>query len=358
MLLVLACFSGCGVGDAGSPLAAGTSLMPRISQAVIAPKDPQRLAASPSAELLRRAHLAEALGQRNVPPTSRAMLDWSRLLLERLDPVWGGVLAWTPERLAQAPAAMTLLDQALALDLFAGAWALSREQQFRTAFDRVDEYVQDQLRRRGASSDKVTAAALGYRAMRESQPRQLPARFSVADYWQLRSEHDRRQLGIPALSGPATAADLATLALSYLRAAQVFGSDTYRAEAMLIAGALASAAVPPLCEGGAAILWLWHQLARSGPGSERWHDAQHAVFDAADSDQEAPVSCDTAIATARANALLAARAHGQQRPSADLVQAAVRSLPPAPETAETLAVLAPVLATLEPQAPTEPTGDP
>lgn len=356
MLLMLACCSGCGGGEVDSRPPAGSLLLARISQAVVAPEAPRFLEASPSALLLRRARLAEALSQRHGPSTSSAMLDWSRALLRRLDPVWGGLLAWMPDRLAEVPAATTLLDQALALDVFAGAWALSREAQFRRAFERVDEYIQDQLRRRSAPDDRSAAAALGYRALRESRPEQLPARFSVADYWQLRSEHDRRQLGVPALSGPATAADLATLALSYLRAARAFDSDNYRAEAVLIAGALASAAPLPLCEGGAAVLWLWHQLARSGAGAQRWQDAQQAALDAVDPGHEGPVSCGTAIATARANALLAVRAHGQQRPSAHLLAAAIRSLPPAPETAETLAVLAHALATLESQAPKQATG--
>lgn len=355
VLLVLACVGACGGGEPASPTSLGRAAEPlpmaRILSALAPPDDADGLDARATLELLRRAGLAGGLDQ---PQGRAALLSWSRVLLQRLDPVWGGLLAWTPQRLAPAPAATTLLDQALALQVFARAWTLSQERQFRTAFERVDEYIQDQLRRPEPSGAGVALDQLGYRAMRRSRPAALPARFTVADYWQLRSAHDRRQLGMPELAGTATVEALATLAISYLHAAAAFGSDNYRAEAALIARALAEPAAPPLCEGGALALWLWHQLAQVDADSGVWLELQRAALDPAQVSAPATVRCAAPMATTRANALLAARAQHRGRPMAHLLMAAVRQLPAPPESTQSLAALTDLLASIPPEGALQP----
>lgn len=168
----------------------------------------------------------------HVPDSLPQIIDAATRVVERIDPVWGGVLEYTPVDLvalhepdtaaAGAPVlAKTLGTQALALEVFAVVYQATGEQRFANAFALVDEYVQDWLRRRDGRY------AQGQRA----RPEGLRSGLTVADYWNARREHDRRSLGVPAVYGDADVAVQLDLARAYLAAASVFADANYRAEA-------------------------------------------------------------------------------------------------------------------------------
>ncbi len=153
------------------------------------------------------------------------------LLFDHIDPVWRGVLEQPAAKLPAATEelgfATRIETQSAALQVFAVAYWLTREKRFRTAFAGVDGYLQDWLR--GSDGEFAAGQAL--------QPALLRRPFTAADYWQLRREHDRRQLGLPAARGSASAQALAELGLSYLVAADAFKDDVYMVEAAHLAEA-------------------------------------------------------------------------------------------------------------------------
>ncbi|MEM1230345.1 MAG: hypothetical protein AAGI15_07410 [Pseudomonadota bacterium] len=237
-----------------------------------------------SEELLQRAALLLQMPSGSTTGALEAVQD----LFERLDPVWGGLLTTDTDQLDRRTDAALLQEQALALVVFEHAYQRSGEQRFRNAFDQVDAFVQDRLR-----SGQGNAAALGYAHALRAAPDRLPGHVSVARYWQLRRSHERRELGLPALAGEATAVDLAALGRAYLVRAQVSDGRRYRDEALRLATALAKPSwqLTP-CEALAPTLVLWQMLESGLETSPAWQQRKAQLLAEHDLAGRASEHCD------------------------------------------------------------------
>ncbi|MGI9326128.1 MAG: hypothetical protein ACR2PZ_12970 [Pseudomonadales bacterium] len=171
------------------------------------------------------------LAQEDQKRLAEQIAERAALLFEHVDPVWRGVLEQPAAQLQPVPDelgfATRIETQSAAMQVFAIAYWLTGEKRFRTAFAGVDGYLQDWLRGSGGA----------FAAGQALQPPSLRRPFTAADYWQLRREHDRRQLGLPAVQGSASAQALAALGLSYLVAADAFEDEIYLVEAERLAEA-------------------------------------------------------------------------------------------------------------------------
>lgn len=148
--------------------------------------------------------------------------------LKLLDPVWGGVFQAYFER-TDANGKIThgvipekrIAGQAQAMGVFAFAYQLTGETRFRNAIGMIDDYLQSWL-----SSGKGT-----FYTSQEDEPLNLPVRISARQYWNLRSDHERRQFGIPPIDHGIYTDKNAEVILAYLKAYEATAEPNFLAVA-------------------------------------------------------------------------------------------------------------------------------
>ena len=163
--------------------------------------------------------------------------------LKLLDPVWGGVFQAYFER-TDANGKVShgvipekrIAGQAQAMGVFASAYQLTGEGRFRNAIDMIDDYLQSWL-----SSGEGT-----FYTSQEDEPLNLPARITARQYWDLRSDHERRQFGIPPIDHGIYTDKNAEIILGYLKAFEATSEPNFlavasRAARVLIAERLTDA---------------------------------------------------------------------------------------------------------------------
>jgi len=207
----------------------------RIDELLSAPTGTDALAAAPARQQAGEWILFEHLRARGedhgsdspVPiaraqPAARRTDALARRWLQLLDPVWGGVYRQRPSPGSSGIAGAydkLLRDQAGAMEIFAGAYQDTREQHYLRGIERLDEYLLAWL----ALPDGLFYAGQG------GDLPGLPERIGVSGYWALRTEHERRQFGLPPVFESIPAQANAAVALAYLRAHGVTGETNYQA---------------------------------------------------------------------------------------------------------------------------------
>lgn len=171
--------------------------------------------------------------------------------LQLLDPVWGGVYARTPQfEIAETLPGKTpgsvvasadsdyekrLSDQAGALQVFTAAYTKTREARYLGAIERTDTYLLEWL------ADGQGLFFAGQRFAADPAAVLIAGRSGAAAYWQLTSEHQRRQFGLPVRAPEKPLRANAALATAYLMAARVTADPNHIALARRIAARLPAA---------------------------------------------------------------------------------------------------------------------
>ena len=173
--------------------------------------------------LLEHAMIRE--GEPRSPPAVARVQVLAQRWLSLLDPVWSGVYRRAlsdSSRNSAGTYRKRLMDQAGAMQLFSDAYRLTREQRYLRAIERIDGYLLEWL----ATPDGR------FRGGQSGRPPALAERLGVGDYWALRTAHERRLFGLPAIDDAIPADANAELAIAYLHAYRVAGESNYRAIAV------------------------------------------------------------------------------------------------------------------------------
>jgi len=151
------------------------------------------------------------------PLARKRALQTAEAMMKRMDPVWGGFYAagydgWTraiPEKRSGA--------QATAMLTFATAYQLTKDKRFLKAAFEIDRYLKDWMLAKDGT----------FYTSQEDQAPNLPKNMTPIDYFNLKSDKQRRQYGVPPIDH-AIYTDLnAKLITAYTRLYLASGNDKF-----------------------------------------------------------------------------------------------------------------------------------
>ena len=166
--------------------------------------------AEPLRHLLLRSHV---YGDSDAQDLAKATLDGH---LQQLDPTWGGMYYASFGRWSNTVAEKRLESQAAALQVYADAYQLMGDAQYKDAIDNVDNYLTTFMR-----SEQGT-----FFANQQDRMATLPSNMTMDDFYAL-GDKERRRYGIPTIDHAIYSDVNARIILGYVMAWEATGNQAY-----------------------------------------------------------------------------------------------------------------------------------
>jgi len=125
---------------------------------------------------------ADSISRKRAVKTAYAMA-------ERMDHVWGGFYSAGEEGWKVPITEKRTGAQATALMAFAAAYQITKDKKFITAADEVDKYLRDWMMTKQGS----------FYTSQEGESEELPKDMSPAEYFELKTDAERRKFGVPVI---------------------------------------------------------------------------------------------------------------------------------------------------------------
>ncbi|RLA42376.1 MAG: hypothetical protein DRR06_14585 [Gammaproteobacteria bacterium] len=166
--------------------------------------------AEPLRHLLLRSYV---YGDSDAQDLAKATLDGH---LQQLDPTWGGMYYASFGRWSNTVAEKRLESQAAALQVYADAYQLMGDAQYKDAIDNVDNYLTTFMR-----SEQGT-----FFANQQDRMATLPSNMTMDDFYAL-GDKERRRYGIPTIDHAIYSDVNARIILGYVMAWEATGNQAY-----------------------------------------------------------------------------------------------------------------------------------